>query len=59
MYFKTEHILLEPTLLKFLNFILANNILGFNGYLAEKGLIPITEKEKSTTLTSISNIQIK
>lgn len=59
MYFKTEHILLEPTLLKFLNFILTNNILGFNGYLAEKGLIPITDKEKATTLTNISNIQIK
>ena len=45
IYFKKEHLDLIFAMRQFISEIISNNTLGFEGYLLQKGLIPLTDLE--------------
>lgn len=45
IYFKKEHLNLVPNMRKFIKEIVSRDTLGTDGYLLEKGLIPLTDSE--------------
>lgn len=55
VYFKKEHLDLFPSSVNFIDELLSKNTLGFEGYLLQKGLIPLTEMELQKVRDEVNN----
>lgn len=54
IYFKKEHLNIIPGMKEFTQEIVSNNTLGENGYLVQKGLIPLTNLEIKKESSKVS-----
>jgi len=54
IYFKKEHLTLIPGMREFIEEIISKDTIGTDGYLLQKGLIPITELELKKVQHSVS-----
>ncbi len=56
MYFKKQHWQETPSLLPFLREIISEEAIGKDGYLAAKGLIPLTDVERSQLRSTVKEV---
>ena len=52
-YVKKAHIELKPTLAKFIDFFVQEEVMGEDGFLADRGLIPLSEEEYSEIMAAV------
>ena len=55
-YIKKNHIRIKPSLLNFAKEFTSEGAMGFDGYLADKGLIPLSENEYEEVKINIINL---
>ncbi|MBU6338545.1 MAG: substrate-binding domain-containing protein [Rickettsiales bacterium] len=55
IYFKKEHLNLIPQMREFVNEIISKDTIGKDGYLLQKGLIPLTEEEFKNVSLGVKN----
>ena len=56
-YVKASHVGVVPGIAEFLAEFTSEKAMGEDGYLADKGLIPMTEKEAAKVMDAVKNLK--